>query len=138
MRVLVPLLFSIIAMVPVPGFAAESDCKRLPLDHEFPAGIAGTYEVIGQHSDGPAYSGTLTLGYGKSRYRIVHSVQGRSTNGTAWFSECGMDKIRALTVRLESKPVIEMSCKVGGDGDNYYRMTCRTTQGIEAWFQQHE
>jgi hypothetical protein len=108
------------------------------LDPDLPAGIAGTYELIGKHSDGPAYSGTLTLDFGKSRYRVVHLVKGRATNGTAWISECGMDKIRELTVRLETKPVTEMSCMLGGDGNNYYRMTCRTTQGIEAWFQQPE
>jgi len=134
MRLPIALLFAIVASAP-PAFAADSYCKRVPLDPEFPAGLAGSYEVIGKHSDGPAYSGTLTLGFGRSRYRVVQTVQGRPTYGTAWFSECGADKIRTLTVRLESKPAIEMRCTIGGDGDNYYRVTCKSSKGIEAWFQ---
>ena len=63
---------------------------------------------------------------------------GRSTYGTAWFSECGADRTRALTVRLEAKPAVEWSCTVGADGSNYYRMTCRSSNGIEAWFQRDE
>ena len=135
MRLLAPFLIAIVAVAPMPGFAANSYCKRLPVDPQFPAGISGSYDVIGKHSDRPAYSGTLTLGFWKSRYRVVHTVQGRSIYGTAWFSECGPDKIRALTVRLETKPAVEMMCTVGGDGDNYYRVTCKSSKGLEAWFQ---
>ena len=122
----------------MPAFAADAFCKRLPVDPEVPAGIAGSYDVVGQRSDGPAYSGTLTLGFGKSRYRVVQTVQGRSTYGTAWFSECGADRTRVLTVRLETKPAVEWSCTVGADGSNYSRMTCRSSNGIEAWFQRDE
>lgn len=70
---------------------------------------------------------------GRSKLKL-----GRSTYGTAWFSECGADKVRSLTVRLEASPAIEMSCKVGAAGDNYYRVTCTSPNGIEAWFQRDE
>ena len=76
MRLLAPFLIAIVAVAPMPAFAADAFCKRLPVDPEVPAGIAGSYDVVGQRSDGPAYSGTLTLGFGKSRYRVVQTVQG--------------------------------------------------------------
>ena len=79
MRLLAPFLIAIVAVAPMPAFAADAFCKRLPVDPEVPAGLAGSYDVVGQRSDGPAYSGTLTLGFGKSRYRVVQTVQGRST-----------------------------------------------------------
>lgn len=127
----------------IPASASASGaCKRLPLDPELPAGLAGSYEVVGKDPvTGSPYAGTLVLAHGKSNYRITRTTGGNA-NGDAWIESCGMDGIKALVGRYYTQPVTEVSCALDADGDNYYRATCRTRQrggqwrGLEAWFQQ--
>lgn len=133
----------LMAMVGVSGGASAAGvCERLPVDPEFPAGLAGSYEILGKDpGTGTAYSGTLTLGYGKDSYALTRVVEGGTLHGNAWIGSCGIDKIRALIVQYDTKPAIEMRCTFGTDGDNYFRMTCGARRsggqwlGLEAWFQ---
>lgn len=124
------------------GASATGICERLPVDPEFPAGLGGSYEILGRDpGTAAAYTGTLILGYGKDRYVLTRTVEGGTLHGSAWIERCGVDKIRALIVRYDTKPAIEMACTLGTDGGNYFRTTCRTRQGggqwrgLEAWFQ---
>ena len=137
---LLPILLSLAS---VPSVASDF-CERLPVDPGFPAGIGGQYEIVGRDPEtGSAYTGTLAVSYGKSSYALTRRVQGVSVNGDAWVERCGMDKIVRLYAKYYTKPTTEISCTVGGDGDNYYRLTCRTREdggtwpGLEAWFQNH-
>ena len=121
---------------------ASGVCERVPLDPELPAGIGGSYEIIGKDpATGNTYTGTLVLGYDKSSYRLIRTTQGNAANGDAWIESCGMDKIKMLVARYYTKPVTEVTCALDADGGNYYRTTCRTRQGgrqwrgLEAWFQ---
>jgi hypothetical protein len=135
---LLPL--SILLLAPLS--ATASYCQRLPITPEFPAGLGGTYELIGREPvTGQAYAGTLIVGYGKTTYTLTRTVAGASVNGDAWIERCGMDKIMALVVRYYTKPMTQLSCSLDADGDNYNRATCKVWQGarakggLEAWFQ---
>jgi hypothetical protein len=131
-------LFSGIARVS----AADGLCSPIAFDQENPAGITGLYVVVGQGpAERPAYSGTLELSFGSTSYTAVRTTQGKSVKGIARFESCGMDKSRVLVVRYR-QPAMEARCAIGTAGDNYYRMTCLTRQGMhtkggyEAWFQE--
>lgn len=127
------------------AFAANAAgfCERMPMDPEFPAGLNGTYEIVGRDArTGYAYTGTLTLDHGSKTYTLARTVQGRTVHGEAWMESCSVDRIRTLIVRYDTEPVIRMACSLGADGGNYYRVSCRTVQGsnespgLEAWYQQ--
>jgi hypothetical protein len=130
------------------SFYAADFCERDPtIDPEFPAGLGGSYEIIGKDPvTGSAYVGSLMVDYGKSTYSLTRSVQDEKVHGDAWIERCGADKIVVLTARHYTKPApLELRCSLGGDGDNYYRATCRTRymgslhwSGLEAWFQAQE
>lgn len=135
------LLLMVIAGIAGSASAAGS-CERMPVDPEFPAGVNGSYEIVGKDPlSGAAYTGALVLGYGKDSYVLTRTAQGNVVNGEAWIEHCGMDKIKALIVRYDTQPVTEMTCTLGTDGGNYYRTSCKSRQGghqwygLEAWFQ---
>jgi hypothetical protein len=122
--------------------SAAGFCERLPVDPEFPAGLGGTYEVIGQDAgSGKSYSGMLAIGYGKNAYTLSRTIKGRTVHGKAWLDRCSADKIMQLTVRYETTPATEAVCFLSTDSDNYFRTSCRTwlpkhkRSGLEAWFQ---
>lgn len=124
------------------GAGAAGFCERMPMDPEVPAGLAGSYEVLGKDPvTGASYAGTLVLEGGKDGYVLTRTVEGQALDGEAWIERCTADRIMALLVRYHAQPAIEMFCALGGDGDNYYRITCRSRQGedppsgLEAWFQ---
>ena len=137
-------LLLLMGMVGVSVSVSAADfCERMPVDPEFPAGLNGSYEILGKDPvTEVSYTGTLVLSYSKDSYKLSRTIQGRIVNGNAWIERCGVDKIETLIVRYDTEPVIEMTCTFGTDGDNYYRTTCRARQGkhqwrgLEAWFQQ--
>ena len=121
---------------------ANGLCERLPLDPDVPAGLSGAYEVIGKDPrTSTPYVGTIVLANGKSSYAITRTIGKDAVHGDAWMEECGGDKIRFLVARYYTKPITQLSCRLGADGDNYYRTTCRTDtgtgrwRGLESWFQ---
>ena len=127
----------------IPGCVhASGFCKRLPMDPEVPAGLEGSYEIVGKDpASGAAFVGTLVLDRGETVYALTRTIADGTINGDAWFESCGADDIRTLMVRYDAMPAIEMACTLAADGGNYYRITCRTRQagrrwqGLEAWFQ---
>ncbi|MDR7099284.1 hypothetical protein J2X04_001631 [Lysobacter niabensis] len=137
---LLPLLMILVG-APV-SCVASGFCERLPIDPELPAGLGGSYEVIGKDPvTGDGYTATLVLDYGKKSYALTRASQRSTVNGDAWIERCGMDRIKVLVARYYTKPLTEVSCALAADGNNYYRTTCRTRQGgstwrgLEAWFQ---
>ncbi|GAA3914044.1 hypothetical protein [Luteimonas lutimaris] len=123
--------------------SAADFCNRQPLDPEVPAGLEGSYEIIGKDpATGKPYAGTLVIGYGNHAYSLTRSTSGINSKGDAWLELCGMDKIQFLVGRYRMKSAsVEISCRLGADGDNYYRATCKTRLvggkwvGLESWFQ---
>ncbi|MFY9328646.1 MAG: hypothetical protein WAO76_11610, partial [Georgfuchsia sp.] len=57
-----------------PAATAESAgtlhfCNRLPFDEEVPAGLIGSYDIVGKNAaTGSTYSGTLQVNPGKNSY----------------------------------------------------------------------
>ena len=125
------------------GASAADFCQRQPLDPDVPAGLEGSYEIIGKDpSTGKLYAGTLVIGYSKQAYSLTRTTSRTVAKGDAWLALCGADKIQFLVGRYHMKPVsVEISCRLGTDGDNYSRATCKTRVvngkwiGLESWFQ---
>jgi hypothetical protein len=138
MKVLIAILFFSIA----PAALAAGFCERKPLEPDFPAGLEGRYEIIGKDpATGAAYSGYLAVAAGKTSYGIGRVVNGKASKGHAWIESCGADKIAFLVAEYATEPAMKARCRLGADGDNYYRATCRTDsgasswRGLESWFQ---
>ena len=124
---------------------AANFCERLPFDPQFPAGVVGTYDVVGKvPGTSKAYAGTLVIATDSTTYRLTRTSEGTDARGDAWIESCGPDKITVLAASYDTTPKLEMRCSLAGDGDNYFRVSCRTRepggewQGLEAWFQRHD
>ena len=137
------LLTASLSLLITPSIAFGTDiCRKVPHDPEVPAGLEGTYEVVGQDPvAGTAYSGTLAISAGKSGYGVARVINGKVTTGTAWIEECGQDNIQSLSISYSASPPILAICMLARDGDNNHRVTCRTRtgamswRGLESWFQ---
>lgn len=118
-------------------------CEPVPVDVEFPAGFVGAYEIIGKNPvSGDPYKGTLQVSEQEGFYGLRKSVPGRSAvQGSAQFQRCGPDRILSLAISYQGAVPSTGSCVVHADGDNYYRVSCRTFggkgggRGLESWFQ---
>ena len=123
--------------------AAADFCERTPVDPEVPAGMDGSYEVVGKDPiTGAAYTGSLILGYDLPHsYTLTGRIQGRIVRGEAWLERCGADKVQVLTAWYNTRPPVTLLCTLGADSNIRYRITCQTrqgespAQGLEAWFQ---
>ncbi len=121
--------------------AAAVGCERVPFHPEVPAGLAGGYDIIGKApGTGASYSGRLVIEHKKDGYAMARTVNGKTVRGDAWLEVCGPDKIHYFWARYGTRPATELLCRLGNDGDNYHRATCRARRGkadngLEAWFQ---
>ncbi|HEY6772369.1 MAG TPA: hypothetical protein VI140_00210, partial [Oxalicibacterium sp.] len=88
-------LLLLMGMVGVSVSVSAADfCERMPVDPEFPAGLNGSYEILGKDPvTEVSYTGTLVLSYSKDSYKLSRTIQGRIVNGNAWIERCGVDKI---------------------------------------------
>ncbi len=141
MKILSATLLFLIA----PAAIASGFCQKKQFEPDFPAGLEGRYEVIGKDpTTGVAYSGYLAIAAGKTSYGIGRVINGKVSQGHAWIESCGPDKIAFLVAEYATEPAMKASCRLGADGDNYYRTTCRTDsganlwRGLESWFQNPE
>lgn len=126
---------------------AAGYCVREPaVDPELPAGLVGSYELIGKDpGSGGTYAGALEISDGKTAYVLTRVVNGRTVKGSAWIERCGPDRFPIILARYDTEPApTELGCFFGTDGDNYFRVTCKSglagrdeAPGLEAWFQQH-
>lgn len=139
-------LWLILLCFPLSAQAAGFCARETQMDPEFPAGLIGNYELIGKDvATGKPYAGTLEIAHDQTRYLLTRTLAGKAVTGEGWIERCGADKILAFTVRYETEPdATELFCRLGNDGDNYFRITCLTRlagkkdrTGLEAWFQQH-
>lgn len=140
-------LFGLIFLCLPISVQAASFCERdTQVDSEFPAGLVGTYELIGKNAmTGTPYAGTLEIANEQTRYVLTRKFAGAVVTGEGWIERCGPDRIVAFMVRYDTAPdATELFCRLGNDGENYFRVTCLTriignedATGLEAWFQQH-
>lgn len=142
------MLAFLMLSLPIIAYTQPYCVRQTNVDPEVPAGMAGAYDLIGKDPrTGRPYAGRLHIQIGKTAYLLTRTVGGKRVRGEAWMEYCGPDKIPHLAVRFQTRPArLDMSCRIGYDGDNYLRMTCltaydgqekHTTQGREAWFQDH-
>lgn len=122
--------------------APEPYCKLLPFDEEVPAGLTGTYEIVGKESGpGQSYAGVLEISVLMNAYALTRTVEGQTITGEAWVEQCSADEFLRLRARydLDAK-TLELSCYLRYDGGNYTRASCTTFEGggLEAWFQRHD
>lgn len=131
---------------PISVRAADYCTREKLVDPEFPAGLAGTYELVGKDAaTGAPYVGTLEVAAEKARYVLTRKSPAGVVKGEGWIERCGADRTIAFVARYHTLPdATELFCSLGSDGDNYYRVTCRSriarngeANGLEAWFQQH-
>lgn len=139
-RVMLMFAFPICTAAAPPS--PEPYCKQLPFDEENPPGLVGDYEIIGKEAvTGRAYTGALEITVDKDTYVLSRTVEGRILKGAAWVESCSPDRFQVLRARYDSMPeVIDLSCYLRFDGDNYTRASCTTLEGegLEAWYQSHE
>ena len=122
---------------------AQPFCEPVPLDLEFPAGFVGAYEVVGKDPvNGDPYVATLQVSEQEGFYGLRKSIRERAAvQGRAQFQRCGPDRILILAISYEDATPSAGSCVVDTDGNNYYRVSCRTVggkdggRGLESWFQ---
>lgn len=138
------IIFAIVFAFAASSAFAAGFCEKQAFDPEVPVGLEGHYEMVGRDpATGGAYTGHLAISNGRTVYGLGRVVDGKVTKGRAWIEACGPDRIPFLFVEYDTQPAMRASCRLGGDGDNYYRATCRTDsgtdswRGLEAWFQNH-
>lgn len=139
-------LLAVFLALPVCANAAGYCTREPAIDPELPAGLVGSYELIGKDpASGGTYAGALDISDGKTVYVLTRIVNGNTVKGSAWIERCGPDKFPIILARYDTEPTpIELGCFFGTDGDNYFGVTCKSgmvgregTPGLEAWFQQH-
>jgi len=125
---------------------ANSYCKRAAVvDSEFPAGLRGTYDMIGRDPvTQKPYTGLVEIEYSSSSYKLTRIIDNDKITGDAWIEYCGPDKTLHFFMKYHTSPnSLELFCSLNADGGNYYRITCRSKydgssweeKGLEALFQ---
>jgi hypothetical protein len=136
----------IILLLSAASSYADGLCKRQDkIDPEYPAGLAGKYEIIGRLPDSnTTYTGLLEIINSKSIYLLKRSVEGVTTTGKAWIEICGPDEIMFLRFNFhKQKDALDGSCLFRYNADNYFLISCYTSFvgknykkiGLESMFQ---
>lgn len=135
----------VLCLLMIPASRADEICKREKVDPEYPAGLAGKYEIIGRMPDSDVtYGGTLEIKTGKTAYTLRRTVGGSTAIGEAWFESCGPDEIQVFSFKYtQGKRPLEGYCFIRTDGDNNWLLSCHTNfvgvpyerNGLESMFQ---
>ena len=131
------VLLSLLLVAPSIAGAAEGDEELLSF-------LAGSYDFVGrQHDGGATYAGTLEVSGERGRLRLVRTVAGTRSTGTASVEPRTPDRIKVLVASFgQGGERLEAWCSIGSDLDNYPRLTClvrphgkpAAAPGLEAWF----
>ncbi|HEY6321981.1 MAG TPA: hypothetical protein VJA16_10535 [Thermoanaerobaculia bacterium] len=114
------------------------------VDEDFLGFFVGSYDIVGrQHDKGPTYTGTVDVSIEGSHLRLVRTISGCRSLGTATLELQTADKIKVIAARFaQVGEKLEAWCSIGSDLDNYPRLTCLVERqgkstaapGMEAWF----
>lgn len=111
---------------------ADEYCQRPDkIDPEYPAGIDGRYEIIGRLPESDvAYTGQLQIANGTKAYSLRRTVAGKTITGEGWIEFCSADRYMVFKFRYNSgtKPFVGI-CYPRSNGDNYYIISCYTSDG---------
>ena len=128
---------------------AREYCERPEkIDPELPAGLSGTYEIIGRLPNSDiTYAGRVEIKEDETAYTLKRTVGGVTTIGDAWIEFCSPDKYMVLNFKYSKtpKPILG-SCFLRTNGNNYYIISCYTRfigtelkqRGLESMFQLQE
>jgi hypothetical protein len=114
------------------------------VDEDLRLFFVGSYDVVGrQHDGGATYSGAVEVSTDGGRLRLVRTISGSRSLGTATLELRTADKIKVITASFaQAGEKLEAWCSIGSDLDNYPRLTClvrpegksTAAPGMEAWF----
>lgn len=104
----------------------------------------GNYFLVGKHIDSKeTYYGEVSITKNESGLAVTRTISGEVVTGTAAVEYATPDKVPVLRIRFsDAGNDYEATCMVGGDLDNYARITChlyipgeKTMEpGLEAYF----
>ena len=146
MKTLISFILLIVSSVSFANSYCENDKE---VDPEFPAGITGTYEIVGRlPNSNNAFSGALSIDINKdsTAYILKRTVAGETIIGKAWIKRCSPDKFVVFSFEYKTVPAVYSgNCYLRFNGDNYYLISCytwnekdkekETQHGLEAMFQ---
>lgn len=135
--ILVPALW--LGLAPAPGRSADAEARP---ELSF---VVGRYQLIGRDPDSlHTYTGTARIEREGDRLVLSREIAGRTSriHGVVRRAEPG--EAYVLAFAWGGKPAMAMVCLVGGDLDNYARLTCQWGErgkphrqpGMEAYFAQ--
>jgi hypothetical protein len=114
------------------------------VDQDLLGFLVGSYDVVGRrHDRGATYSGTVDVSIEGGHLRLVRTISGSRSPGTATLQLQTPDKIKVMAVRFaQAGEKLAAWCCIGSDLDNYPRLTCLVERpgkstaapGMEAWF----
>lgn len=124
-----------------PAFAAG---EHQALLREF---LVGQYTLIGRTIDsGIPYTGQVHIGLAGQQLTISRHIGTRTTTAVGQIEQATADKVDVLRIRFrEDGKAVEGTCLIGGDLDNYARLSCQLywqgtatrEPGLEAYFIRH-
>lgn len=113
-------------------------------DEDLLSFFVGSYDIVGrQHDGGATYSGTVDVSIDGGHLRLVRTISGSRSLGTATLELRTADKIKVIAASFaQTGEELEAWCSIGSDLDNYPRLTClvglrgksTAAPGMEAWF----
>lgn len=138
-RILQAALLALACLLAPPALAADDDESPL---WDF---VPGRFTLIGRHPDSQAtYTGTAKIERAGKQLRLTRTVAGRQERIFGVVRRADPGEAWVLEFKWGQKTPMEMVCLVGGDLDNYARLTCHwgkagnphTQPGMEAYFAQ--
>lgn len=93
--------------------------------------LVGNYECIGKWPDSKkTYSGRVVISELEDGVKMVRTINGKKVEAVGKYGTATPDEIRVLRVKFIQDGVgYDETCMVGGDLDNYSRITCYVYTG---------
>ncbi len=138
-RTLRQMLFLIFGLAALPALASEEDERP---EWSF---VTGQYQLIGRFPDSRrTYSGTARIERVGDQLLLSRNIAGKTSRIYGVVRRADPGEAYVLAFAWGSKEAMEMVCLIGGDLDNYARLTCHwgkrgnphTQPGMEAYFAQ--
>ncbi len=130
---------SLLCLWVVPARAVEAD---EPPQWSF---VPGRYQLIGRHPDSLlTYSGTARIDRVGEKLRLTREIAGKQSRVFGVVRRADPGEAYVLAFKWGKQRPMEMVCIIGGDLDNYPRLTClwgregnpHRQPGMEAYFAQ--
>jgi len=138
-------ILTILTLLSLPLNAKEQEESENDFFANF---IVGKYQIIGKSLDSKhAYFGIFEIKKENGELIFIKEIDGKSIHGKAHVKKTMSESTKVLRLSYHYlKQVVEETCLVSSDLDNYPRITCHlyekdvatTSPGLEAMFIIHE